>query len=110
MTRQRHSRIGVCLRSTLPLMSSAIVELSPSLRRWSTRLPSLVTITTKSYLGLPQLPPFQPSGIPRLPPAYLLQSAMRIVSDAHAVTAVMASTHDSHRTLLITPSPGGRAF
>src|SRR5580765_924407 len=61
-----HSRTGVSLRFTLPLISLEIVEPSLALRSCRTLWLSFVAIV-KSYFGLPQFCPFQPAGIP-LPP------------------------------------------
>src|SRR5262245_17155863 len=61
-----HSRTGVSFRLTLPLISLETVEPSLTLLRWIALRPSSFTIV-KSYLGLPQFWPFQPSGMPLAP-------------------------------------------
>src|SRR3990172_4296297 len=54
-------------------MSLLMVELSPLLTRWSTRV-GLSLTTSNSYLGLPQLWVFQPLGTPFCPIGVLDQS------------------------------------
>ena len=69
-TRQLHWSVGQVLTSTL--ISLEIVELSPALWKWMTLRPASLTMR-KSYLGLPQFCPFQPSGMPVLPSGWLAQ-------------------------------------
>src|SRR5258705_12293824 len=86
-----HSRIGVSLRFTLPLMSFKTVEPSLALLRCRALRPSSLTIE-KSYLGLPQFWPFQPSGIPLAPTGCFDQSSTTTLPCAHAVAASVSST------------------
>src|SRR5215467_7811160 len=95
MTFQFHSRTGYSLQSTL--ISLLMVELSPSLRRRSTRVdPSLTT--SKSYLGLPQLCVRQPGGTPFVPTGILDQSS----------TTSFAPCADTHEAIASTSSNGSQ--
>src|SRR5262249_34020429 len=84
-------------------MSSEIVELSPSLCRRRTLRPS-TSSTTKLYFGLPQLPPFQPSGMPFVPTGCRLQSTTTTVSAAQATAVRSAATGRRRRILRMGPS------
>src|SRR4029077_9019376 len=100
-----HSRKGVSLRLTLPLMSLEIVEPSLTLFMWSALRPSSVTIV-KSYLGLPQFWPFQPVGIPLAPAACVDQSSMTTLPCcADAVVARASSRAASVRRARMGVTP-----
>src|SRR5678816_1802174 len=77
MTFHDHSRIGVSLRFTLPLMSREASEPSLALFMRSARWLSSVTIS-KSYFGLPQFWAFQSGGRPLVPTAGFVQSSTTI--------------------------------
>ena len=81
---------------TSTLISLEIVELSLLLLMLSALRPSWVTMR-KSNLGLPQLCPFHPSGMPVLPSGCCDQSSTRNVGGSAAergplVTSVIASS------------------
>src|SRR5204863_9153441 len=88
-----HSRNGVSLRLTLPLMSRAIVEPSLALFMCRTLRPPSFSIVNRSYLGLPQFWAFQPSGMPLAPAGCLDQSSMTTLPCcARAVVASASSS------------------
>src|SRR3970282_78062 len=76
-------------------MSLLMVELSPLLTRWSTRV-GLSLTTSHSYLGLPQLWVFQPLGTPFCPIGVLDQSST-MTWELCAETAEVAANSSTAR-------------